>query len=146
MKRRYRVGLMAVLIWAGTAAADQLYRWVDSEGRVHFSDRPPKNADADNIAGQLRSINSIDATDTRGTSPSRRQAQLQQEYATRQQTQRQQERHRRANACRKARERLRILQGRVAFIDEKGREVVITERERQQQAQRLQGEIARVCS
>jgi len=27
------------------ALADEIYRWVDAEGRVHFGDKPPENAE-----------------------------------------------------------------------------------------------------
>lgn len=43
MRRRVRVmvsGLVLASV-AGTAAAQQLYRWTDEKGRVHISDTPP---------------------------------------------------------------------------------------------------------
>lgn len=45
MKSRTRLALAAVL-WVGVAAPSQgeVYRWQDSEGNVHFGDRPPAGA------------------------------------------------------------------------------------------------------
>jgi hypothetical protein len=36
--------LLASLLLAGPAAADTVYRWVDENGKVHYSDTPVKNA------------------------------------------------------------------------------------------------------
>jgi len=35
--------LLASTALAGTAAGTEIYRWVDTEGTVHFGDRPPAN-------------------------------------------------------------------------------------------------------
>ncbi len=40
---RVAVLLVAVLL-AGAASTQKLYKWVDEQGRVHFSDRPPATA------------------------------------------------------------------------------------------------------
>jgi len=48
------VVLVAVL--AGSAVADEIYRWVDEDGRVHFSNRstdpPPAGADTPSASGE----------------------------------------------------------------------------------------------
>ncbi len=41
---RRSVTAVAVLLALGAAQAQQLYRWVDESGRVHFSDTPPPKA------------------------------------------------------------------------------------------------------
>jgi hypothetical protein len=33
--------LLAATVFAGTAAATGIYRWVDADGTVHFGDSPP---------------------------------------------------------------------------------------------------------
>jgi glutaredoxin len=43
--KRIRAGLVAALlvaVSAGLAAAGEVYRWVDAQGTVHFSDAPPE--------------------------------------------------------------------------------------------------------
>ena len=45
----------AALLFAGAAAADQVYRWVDKNGQVHYSDQPAPNA-------QAVEINSVPST------------------------------------------------------------------------------------
>lgn len=47
MRQRAIYGLAcgaALTLVAGLAAADQVYKWVDSEGHVHFSQTPPPGA------------------------------------------------------------------------------------------------------
>lgn len=135
--------MIALSLLAAAAAAGDLYRWVDEEGKVHFGDRPPSQAEAENIESELPPINSADGG-TPQTAP-RQQARLQQEYESRHQREQQQRQQQMARACHNARRQLRILQGRVAFVDGNGEEVKMTERERQRQAEQLQREIGRVC-
>ena len=46
-----RFGLLAVtiLLFASSAAAQTVYRWVDQQGRVHFSDVPTEDAKASEV-------------------------------------------------------------------------------------------------
>lgn len=44
----WKILLLASLAGAAVALpvlADEIYRWVDAEGRVHFGDKPPENAE-----------------------------------------------------------------------------------------------------
>ena len=142
---RTGAGLIAILL-AAAASAGELYRWVDAEGKVHFGDRPPLEAEAEDIGDDLRPINSADATRPQQFTRSGQQASAQQQYEARQRNQQQQQRRQLERACQRAQRSLRMLQGRVTFVDENGKSVKITERERQQRAARLQREIAQVCS
>jgi len=139
-----QLGAALLALVAATAAADGLYRWVDADGQVHYSDQPPPQGSAENVAGALRPINSADATQTHVAHQSQRDT-VEQQYAARKQQQAAQYRRQMANACNSARRDLQLLQGRVAFVDENGAEVRITERERQQRAAALQRRIAEVC-
>lgn len=38
-----------LLLALGTAAAGEVYRWVDDNGVLHYGDRPPKGADAERV-------------------------------------------------------------------------------------------------
>lgn len=136
---------MALILIAATAGAEELYRWVDKDGKVHFGDRPPLQAKAEEIGDELQPVNSADATRARKPARSGQRDDLQQQYQNRKQRQQQQRQQQMARACQKARRDLRILQGRVAFVDDSGREVKMTERDRQRMAAELQREIGRVC-
>jgi glutaredoxin len=41
-----RFPLLVALLWSGTAALAQQYRWVDDQGQPHYSDTPPAKAKA----------------------------------------------------------------------------------------------------
>lgn len=141
-----RICAIALLLGTAAVSAEELYRWVDKDGKVHFGDRPPLEARAEDIGGDLKPINAADATRTRKPSHSGQRDDLQQDYRDRKKRQQLQRRQKMAQACQKARRRLHSLQGRVAFVDQQGREVRLTERERQRMAEELQREIGRVCS
>ena len=51
MRRAYLFALLALI---STGISAQVYRWVDSEGRTHYSDRPAANAQALRIDGKER--------------------------------------------------------------------------------------------
>jgi hypothetical protein len=146
---RRGIVFFALFALASAALAEELYRWVDADGKVHFGDRPPLAAKAENIEGAMRPINTADGGSTQASTAANSnvntQRQLQREYENRQQQRQQKQQQQMAAACFEARKQLRILQGPVYFVDGQGREVQITERERQQQAEQLQQEIARVC-
>ncbi len=138
-------GLLGLLLAGQAALADEVYRWVDEEGKVHFGDRPPLEAWAENIEGELRPINSADATKPQKSSAGRRDNNPEREYENRQRRRQWEQQQQVARACNAVRRELQMLQGRVAFVDENGKEIKMTERERQQQAERLQREVQRIC-
>jgi len=37
--------IFAVTLWSSTAASTDIFKWVDEDGLVHFSDNPPANAE-----------------------------------------------------------------------------------------------------
>ena len=47
-----RVLWMAVLLMLSAAASAEVYRWVDGQGRVYYSDRPAENAQLVSIASR----------------------------------------------------------------------------------------------
>ncbi|SHF24970.1 protein of unknown function [Microbulbifer donghaiensis] len=136
--------LGGLLLSSAAACAGDLYRWVDEDGKVHFGDRPPMEAEAENIEGELRPVNTADAPAPQQTA-SRQQHNVDQEYENRQRQRELRQKQQMTRACNSARRQLRMLQGRVAFIDANGKEIKMTERERQQQAERLRREVARAC-
>jgi glutaredoxin len=50
-----RVLLLLCLLATATASAE-IYRWTDSEGRIHYSDKPPKDAQAAQVKIKINSI------------------------------------------------------------------------------------------
>ncbi|WGL15576.1 DUF4124 domain-containing protein [Microbulbifer bruguierae] len=141
-----RIWLLAAFSLALEAGAGELYRWVDEDGRVHFSDRPPVEAKAESLDGQLKPINSADATRKIDFPDSSRAQQIERDYVQRRQAQEARDLHQRQIACNQARRQLEILKGRVYFVDADGNQTTISERERAEKASALDALIHRHCS
>lgn len=126
----------------------EIYRWTDEQGKTHFSEHPPEDqVPSEEISSQLTPLNRDSSTDEtkklqqlfKGATPEE-QAHQQQEKTIQQQQDKKM-----AQACNKARQQLKTITGRVFFVDGNGKEVVVTEEERQKRAQRLEQEIRRRC-
>ncbi|TNE81449.1 MAG: DUF4124 domain-containing protein [Gammaproteobacteria bacterium] len=144
-----RTLVFSLLLATTLISQAEIYRWVDAAGKVHFSDKKPEdNHQAKDISGQLKPLNS----DTSSAETHKLQEVFQGEtpeekaYRQQQQAKQQQLENNREHACQKARNQLSILRGRVAFIDPNGKEVVVTEEQRQERADKLEKEIRRHCS
>lgn len=139
-----------ILAASATASSAEMYRWVDENGRVHFGDRPPTDAKAEDVSGDLTPINSIRSNGSRRpilttATRSRVSQKVDDEYRERQLREKQEKQQKMKKACDKARSDLEAIQGRVVFLDNNGKEVRRTERERQQIAEKLQREIKYYC-
>ena len=145
MKRRLLWILLPTLAWQLPASADGLYRWVDADGKVHFGDRPPQDAEAESIEAKLKPINRADATRREDFPDTRRAQQIEQQYQNEKRQQHQQQARRAQQVCNRARRELEILKGPVYFVDANGNESTISERERQAQARALEAQIREYC-
>lgn len=125
----------------------ELYRWVDEQGKVHFSDKKPPRYEADDISETVKHQN----TDYGNRSTDKQLQQIERNKAARntEQTQRQQlvakQQEQRERDCQEAHNRLRIMKGRVIFYDEDNREVRVTEQEREQRVAALEQQINKYC-
>lgn len=132
------------------AAADQVYKWVDSEGHVHFSQTPPPNA---NTGVQQVNVNP--------TPPDPQSLQNQQNLIQAQQDQQQKAKEEadknkpdpKAEAAKKQqcddlRSRLNVLQqsGRTATTDAQGNLTFLDDDARAKQIQNIQDQIAKTCT
>ncbi len=64
-----RAGLLGALLLVANASGGEIYRWVDDDGRVHFGDRPPAEAERLDIGSpgtepSLRTVEWIPDGDT----------------------------------------------------------------------------------
>ncbi|MEZ5529595.1 MAG: DUF4124 domain-containing protein [Porticoccaceae bacterium] len=144
-----RIAPVAFMLILSTSSLAEIYRWVDNQGKVHFSDKKPTSTEpVEDISAQLQPLNSdSSASETaklqqvfQGETPE------EQAYREQQQAQQQQQEDLREQGCKKARHQLSILRGRVAFIGPDGKEVVITEEERARRADELDRQIRQHCS
>ena len=133
----------------GAASADQVYKWVDKDGRVHFSQTPPPGA-----ATGVRSMQ-VNAPPPDPTGQQNAQN-LQQEIsdknqkaedAQKQADQEAQKKAQQQKACDGLRERMQVLQssGRAATVDAKGNMSYISDEDRAKQIQDLQKQIDSQC-
>ena len=83
--RHFLAPLLLVVLFTATASGSKLYKWTDAQGRVHYSDRVPPDA-----AAQEREIKS-----SRGTTLERVEAAKSREQLEAEQRQREQEEARR---------------------------------------------------
>jgi len=126
----------------------EIYRWTDSQGKTHFSDHPPEEqVSSEEVSSQLSPLNRDSSSDEtkklqqlfKEATPEEQAHQLQEKAIQQQQDMKM------TQACNKAKQQLKTITGRVFFVDDSGNEVVVTEEERQQRAQRLEQEIKRRC-
>jgi preprotein translocase subunit SecD len=152
MKTRNSLLICTVLVLALTgmaASADQVYRWVDKDGHVHYSQTPPAST-------------SVKAQTVNITPPAPDPVTLQNEQKLAQQIQDQnkqnqdsqkkaqqdaQQKAQQQQQCDALRQRLQVLQqsGRVATVDAQGNKTYIPDDTRAKQEQDLQDTIAKQC-
>ncbi|WP_179957657.1 DUF4124 domain-containing protein [Exilibacterium tricleocarpae] len=142
-----RLGLL-VLVALPLWAPAEVYRWVDENGKVHFSDRKPQGkAAAEDISEAVSKTNIDDSTQQNqklgDVFPKETAAEkaLRQRQTQERQTRRQQH----DKDCKRARKLLDVLRGRVYFVDENGQPYNISERERKEREAKLQAEINQYC-
>jgi len=144
--------LMMFLLCAcmAAAAADQVYRWVDKDGHVHYSQTPPADttvhAQSEDVSapppdptGIQNAHNLVQQMQVRN-----QQAQAAQQQAQ-VQTQRQAQQQQR---CNQLQAELQIMQqvNRVVTVDAKGSRTYLSDAQHAQREQQLQNEINTECN
>ncbi|MDE1463144.1 DUF4124 domain-containing protein [Spartinivicinus poritis] len=136
-----------ILLLVAVPAMSELYKWVDKQGNVHYSDKPPANAQQQSekveVKVQNTDFNYLDENAKRKQQQINRNRAIQKQQQDRQQVKKKE--NPREKACREAKQRLSVLQGRVVFVDKKGNELKVTEKERQQRAKVLEQQIKKYC-
>ena len=141
--------IIAVLSIAFSPSHAEIYRWVDDQGKAHFSDHPPEEqVKSEEVSGQLSPLNrDSSAGETqklqqvfKSATPEEKALEQQQEAEKKRSDQKIDK------ICQQARKQLKVLKGRVFFTDDNGKEIVVTEEERQQRAARLEQQIRDQCS
>ncbi len=132
-----------------TAYAD-IHQWRDAQGRVQFGDKPPTGADADVTTITLPKT-STPRTDDDAHDPRRVYERTNRLFDAQDKKKLEEERKQAAenaaspHACTEARDRERIMTGRVAFTDKDGNEIQKTETERMAMLAEIQAWIAKNC-
>lgn len=147
-KRLYGLILLASLSFTNNAAYAEIYRWVDEQGKVHFADKVHSNKQAKDISQDVK-LKNLDHSAKR-TEQTLQQIDLRQQALTTEAQQKQSQTspaaEQQARQCQSARQRLEVMQGRVAFLDENDQPLKVTEKERQQRADTLAGLVSKYCN
>ena len=128
-------------------AWSEVYTCKDENGQVHFGDRAPVGKHSDNISSRLDKINI--STDL--TSPELMLRQAEEKEAKRNEKRQQLKALQKklptiSEACTEAKRYLSVIEGRVYFTDEQGKEIKVTEQERKQEVIKVKKMISEKCS
>jgi hypothetical protein len=133
-----------------TAAADQVYRWVDKDGHVHYSQTPPAGTGV-----QAQSVNMsapppdpVTVQNQQNLAQQLKDKDKQAQAAAEKQQQDAQKKDQQKKNCDDLRERLAVLtqSGRTATVDAQGQVNYLSDEDRQKQEKALQDQIATDCS
>ncbi len=149
MKTCFAVCLLLCFSFAGAALADDIYRWTDADGRVHYGSRPPPG-----VAAESKSITTRPPGDDPALTERReRQRRLLESYdyergreAELAERQRQQDKQRAAR-CREIERRLRQLDypGPVYLTDTDGTRQYLNDAERERYRAEMQPAYRQAC-
>ena len=124
-----------------------MYKWVDKQGNVHYSDKPPASTQQQSekveVKVQNTDFNYLDEETKRRQQQIRTNKAIQKQQQTKQQAKKKSDP--RKKACDGAKKRLSKLQGRVVFLDEDGKPTYVSEKERQQREKTLEQQIKKYC-
>ncbi len=145
--------LGVAVIASSAAATDEMYRWVDSEGEVHYSDRPPPAGSAERIQRPGQRADG-DADEQPESGVRERADRMRQERRLREHEQQVEEQRREQEAgrqawCEETRERIEFLRTRARprMPDEDtGEMVYLSEDQRQERIERKQRQLAEECN
>lgn len=145
MKLVIAIGLLLLM----PTSFAEIYRWVDSDGKLHFSDQPPEDSAAsEEVSSKMSPINRDSGAEETKKLQQVFQGETPEEQAFHQQQKAQQQRRNQSaeRVCQQAKYNLKILKGRVYFEDSDGNEIIVTEEQRKQRANQLAEEIRRHCT
>ncbi|MBU3068489.1 DUF4124 domain-containing protein [Aestuariicella sp. G3-2] len=139
-------GLACLLVMFGSASAE-IYQWRDASGKLHFSDKKPKQQAAKDISDTLGDINVDQSAVEREKLERLFKPETPEEKALRQQEAGRQayREEKRKEQCEQARNYLDALKGPVYFVREDGSSYDISEAERRQRVVALQAQIRQYC-
>lgn len=134
--------ILGLLITVSVCAHAEVYRWTDANGKVHFGDKK-KGASAENITEKVSKTNvdTSTAEHQKLESVFRKENDADREYKKQQA----QPDPNQVRYCAEARDYLKVISGRVQFIDREGNPVKVTEEERKQRVKAMQQEISERC-
>jgi hypothetical protein len=144
-----RIPVLASLLFVVTSLeASQVYVWTDENGKKHFSDTPP--AEQTEVKQETYQVQNVDGGYPHTDPDSYKH--IQESWADKKKREKleQAEYERRKQEymrgpCQEAQQRLSLLQGPVAFFDDDGKEIRVSEAQRRQEVTDLTADIRKYC-
>jgi hypothetical protein len=153
-----RIIALIILLMTVPLASAKVYKWVDKDGNVHFTEQPPpeevKAEEVDTSGSALRESQRQDAIrieQQRNQAGDNQQMREDETSALRKQAlEAEQDKHfqeQRKAACHSAKTNLQMLQsgGRIFELDEDGKRVYIKDSERKSRLVHFQGKVKEYC-
>lgn len=140
--------LLIPLLTTLPAAAD-IYQWTDENGKVHYSDKPPRNQPSQNVSHTTKSVN-VDSSSGEREKVREIFAPLTEEEKSYNQRQAEEQKEKllaKKEFCTNLQKELRFFQTqRFYWVDDEGNSSHATEEERQERIAEIQDLIKRDCS
>jgi hypothetical protein len=162
--RRFSV-VLALTLCAALPASAQMYKWVDSDGKVQYSDKPPpSNIKAEKLRVPAGAANAPTTGEDKGAAQKGaskpapktaaeqdqafRKRQLDAAKAQAEEAKRQAQAGDRAENCKRAKAALANFEigGRVTRIDEKGERAYMDDQQIAQETAKARAEVAAACN
>jgi hypothetical protein len=138
--------LLSILLSASTLA--DIYQWTDEDGKVYFSDKPPRQQSVENISNTTKHVN-VDSGESERRKVGKVFAPPTQEEVAYEQQQAQgqtQQQSAKQEYCNKLNKELNFFQTeRFYWVDDEGNPTQATEAERWEKIKALQAAIAKDC-
>ncbi len=145
---RFTLVLIVGLLFAPSCVDAQVYRWVDDQGRVHFSDHPPPGREAERVAIESRPTD-LEATLIEQIEREERLRLIDEDRAddAADEAANQEHRERLARACEQARARVARIESarRLSRVEEDGSRHVYNDEERQAALLEARGQVSEWC-
>lgn len=124
----------------------EIFQWTDENGQTHFSDRAPHKIQANNISEQLNKINitsDLSSPEMMLRHEQAKDAEREAQYKKQQENYNSQTDN--SEKCKETKKRLRLIKGRVIFVDEDGKDLKISEETRKKRAIQLESKVRKYC-
>jgi uncharacterized membrane protein YhiD involved in acid resistance len=135
------VGLMSIAVNA------EVYQWRDANGKLHFSDKKPKQQDSEDISASVKAVNIDDSGEERAKLEQLFKPETAEEKALKQQknAEKRQQQAQMKRRCEKAKKTLEILKGPVYFTRQDGSSYDVSVDEQARQVAKLEKKIRQNC-
>ncbi len=162
--RALKLGLATLMfLAAGAAGADQIYKWIDKDGKVHYGDRPSAGAKTTSISAPAAPAGSpaapaaangkAAAKDSKPLTPAEQEQAFRKRQADAAKAADKAEKERadqaaKADNCERAKENLRQIESgqRIARLDANGERYFVDDEQRAQEAAKVREAMQKSCN